>query len=77
MADSRKPVKSRRRSKAPTPEAQEKQLIALTYDRAEEHLINGTTSKQLVTHFLKLGSTRDELEKNLLSGKAKLVDARV
>lgn len=77
MAESNKPKKSRRRQKATTPEAREKQLIALAYDRAEEHLINGTASQQLITHFLKLGSTREELEKSLIDGKAKLVGAQV
>ena len=77
MADDKKPVKSRRRPKATTPEARENQLIAMAYDRAEEHLANGTASQQLITHFLKLGSTRDELEKRMLSEKTKLVSAQV
>lgn len=77
MAETKKPAKSRRRQKATTPEARENQLIAMAYDRAEEHLANGTASQQLITHFLKLGSTRDELEKRMLSEKTKLVSAQV
>lgn len=77
MAESKKPSQSRRRPKATTPEAREKQLIALAYDRAEECLRNGTASQQLITHFLKLGSTRDELEKKMIEGKTKLIGAQV
>ena len=53
--------KSNRR-KALTPEAREKQLIALAMDVAEERLRNGTASSQEVTHFLKLGSMREQKE---------------
>ena len=77
MAESKKPMQSRRRPKATTPEAREKQLISLAYDQAEEHLRNGTASQQLITHFLKLGSTRDELEKKMIANKTKLLDAQV
>lgn len=77
MADPKEPAKSRRRPKATTPEARENQLIAMAYDRAEEHLANGTASQQLITHFLKLGSTRDQLEKRKLAEETKLVVAKV
>ena len=40
-----------------TPEAREKQLIALAIDVAEEQMRNGTASSQVISHFLKLGST--------------------
>lgn len=65
-----------------TPEARENQLIALAVDVAEEQLRNGTASSQVITHFLKLGTTRAELEKEklireneLLRAKAKALDS--
>lgn len=49
-----------------TPEARENQLIALSYDVAERRLRDGTASAQEVTHFLKLGSSREKLEQQRL-----------
>jgi hypothetical protein len=53
----------RRRSPARTPEERESMLIAMSYDRAEQMVADGTASSQLLTHFVKAGSTRDALEK--------------
>ena len=59
-----------------TPEARENQLIAMAYDAAEEQLRNGTASSQVITHFLKLGSTSGRLERDILSEQKKLVKAK-
>jgi hypothetical protein len=48
------------------PEAREKYLISLAMDRAEEQLVAGTASSQVITHFLKLGSSREEEEREKL-----------
>lgn len=61
---------------ATTPEAREKQLEALAMDLAEKQLREGTASSSVVTHFLKLASTRDEIEKDLLASRAKLTKAK-
>ena len=54
---------SRRRGKpAETPEAREMQLVSLAHDLAEQQMIEGTASAQVITHFLKLGSSREQLE---------------
>ena len=45
-----------------SPEARENQLIALAVDLVEQRLLDGTASSQEVTHFLKLGSTKNRLE---------------
>lgn len=55
-----------RRKPALDPDARERQLIALAIDRAEEQLRDGTASSQVITHFLKLGCTRAQLEKEKL-----------
>lgn len=67
---------SKRGRPAITPEARENQLIALAMDRAEEQLRDGTASSQLITHFLKLGTTRAELEKEKLAQENKLLEAK-
>lgn len=51
-----------RRPPATTPEARENQLIAAAVDFAERSIRNGTASSQIVTHYLKLGSSREKLE---------------
>ena len=49
-----------------TPEARENQCISLAMDLAEQQLRDGTASSQVITHFLKAGATRAELEKEKL-----------
>lgn len=69
-------TKIRKPRPALTPEARENQLIALAYNAAEEQMLNGTASSQVITHFLKLGSTKAELEKAKLEYETKLVAAK-
>lgn len=57
---------SRRSRPATTPEGRENQLISLAHDLAEERLRAGTATSQEVTHFLKLGSSREQLEQQRL-----------
>lgn len=59
-----------------TPEARENQLIALAVDRAEQQLLDGTASSQVITHFLKLGSMRERLERERLEEENKLLKAK-
>ena len=61
---------------AATPEARENQMIALAVDLAEKQLRDGTASPSVITHYLKLGSTRETLEKEMLSKKTELVSAQ-
>lgn len=62
--------------KAITPEGREDQLIARAVDLAEQKLIDGTASNQMICYFLKLGSTKEKLEKDILSEQKKLVVAK-
>ena len=59
-----------------TPEARENQLICLAIDRAEEQLRNGTASSQVITHYLKLGSSTARLEREILEKNKALIDAK-
>ena len=59
-----------------TPEAREKQLISLAVDLAEKQLQEGTASSQVITHYLKLGSSKEKLERDILKEQKKLITAR-
>ena len=69
------PSRTKRRP-ALSPEARENQLIALAIDVVEERLRNGTASSQETTHFLKLGTTKARLEKEILEEQKKLITAK-
>lgn len=66
----------RRGRPARTPEAQENRMISLAIDLAEKQLMEGTASSQVITHYLKLGSSRERIEKELLEEKKKLAQAK-
>lgn len=64
------------RPPAKTPEGRENQLISLAVDLAEKQLMEGTASAQVITHYLKLGTTREELEKEKLKRENELLKAK-
>jgi hypothetical protein len=66
----------RRRPPATTPEARENQLIAAAVDLAEKQILKGTASSQVITHYLKLGSTKERLEKEILEKQKDLLQAK-
>jgi hypothetical protein len=59
-----------------TPEARESQMIALAMAQAEQELLEGRASSQVVTHFLKLGSMKEQLELEKLKKENRLLDAK-
>lgn len=67
---------SRKIRPALTPEARENQMISLAVDLAEKQLMEGTASSQVITHYLKLGSTKERLEKEKLIEENKLLKAK-
>lgn len=66
-----------RRQPAVTEEGRENQLVSLSMDLAERQLEAGTASSQVITHFLKLGSTRESLEQERLRRENELLEAKV
>lgn len=58
------------------PEIRENQLISLAIDLAEKQLREGTASSQVITHYLKLGSSREKLEKEIMEKQAELMTAK-
>jgi hypothetical protein len=59
-----------------SPEARENQLISLAVNLAEKQLAEGTASSQVITHYLKLGSSKEKLEKEVLKKQKDLLEAK-
>ena len=72
-ADEPEPIRRRRGS---TPEARENQLVNLAVDLAERQLADGTASAQVITHYLKAGSTREFLERRKMELDMELIQAK-
>lgn len=79
MATSRKVNSQKKPTRPPatTPEGRENQLVSLAVDLAEKQLAEGTASAQVITHYLKLGSTREKLEQERIAQENKLLEAKV
>lgn len=69
-------ARSSKRPPASSIEEREDQLIALAVDLAEKQLREGTASAQVITHYLKLGSTREKMEKEIMREQKKLLEAK-
>lgn len=74
MGESKK--KERRIRPALTPENREDQLVALAINLAEEQLLAGTASSQVISHFLKIGSTKERIEKEILKEQKEMIKAK-
>jgi hypothetical protein len=61
---------------ASTPEARENQLVSLAVGLAERQLLDGTASSQVITHYLKLGSTKEKLDYELKKKQMDLLQAK-
>ena len=68
--------KGKRIRPALTPESREDQLVALAIDLAEKQLLEGTASAQVISHFLKIGSTKERIEKEILEEQKDLIKAK-
>lgn len=51
-------------------------MISLAIDLAEQQLRDGTASSQVITHYLKLGSTKERIEKEILEKQKDLIEAK-
>lgn len=60
-----------------TSEAEESELINLAFQQARKQLKEGTAPASTVNFFLKLGSSRERLEKDELIKKKELLEAKV
>lgn len=57
-------------------EAQENLMISLAVQCAEKQLREGTASSQVITHYLKLGSSKERIEKEILEKQKDLIEAK-
>lgn len=64
------------RKRATTPEVREQQLSAAAYDLAEQQIAAGTASAQVITHFLKAASSREQLEQERMRNEIALMEAK-
>lgn len=69
---SKKLSRKNRRPPARTPQARENQMVNLAVDLAEQQMRDGTASAQVITHYLKLGSSREQLEQERLRADSAL-----
>ena len=78
MSGPKEDTKRQKKIRAPgkTLEARENQLISLAVDLAEQQLSAGTASSQVITHYLKLGSTMERLEREKLRQENELLKAK-
>lgn len=51
-------------------------MISLAIDLAEQQLRDGTASSQVITHYLKLGSSKERIEKEILEKQKDLITAK-
>lgn len=61
---------------ASNPEAREQQLVNLAVDLAEKQLKEGTASSAVISHYLKIASKRETLERDILQQQSKLIEAK-
>lgn len=66
----------KRRPPGTTPEAREHQMINLAMDLAEKQMLEGTASSQVISHYLKLGSTTSRYERDILKSQKELMQAK-
>lgn len=65
---------ARKQSPATTPTRREQQLIAKAVDLAEKQIEDGTVSAQVLTHYIKMGSTREAMEQQMMQERMKLME---
>jgi hypothetical protein len=67
----------RRRKPATTPEDRELEMVSLAMDLAETQIRDGSASSQVITHFLKAGSTREQLEQERIRHENELTKVKI
>lgn len=77
MTETAKRRTKREYAPARTPEAKENQMISLAFSLAEKKLKDGSASSQLITHFLKLATIREQLENEKLLSDLEVAKAKI
>lgn len=76
MVKTKKSPAPRASRPALTPEGRENQMIALAVDVVEERMRNGTATAAEIIHFLKLGSSKEKLEQEVMELQKELLAAK-
>lgn len=76
MAKAKKESSSRKVRPAINPEARENQMISLAVDCAEKQMLDGTASSQIITHYLKLATVKEQLAVEKLKAENELLKAK-
>jgi hypothetical protein len=76
MASKEPKKNTRAQSPGSTPESREQQLVRLAVDLAEKQLSEGTASPSVINHYLKIGSTREAIERDILEKQARFLEAK-
>lgn len=71
-----KELSKRRTRPATSPELREGELASAAYELAEEQIRAGVASSQVITHFLKMGSTRERLEQQRIEHENELMQVK-
>ena len=67
---------TRKRPPARTPEEEENYMIGIAVKAAEDQILSGKASSQLLTHYLKLATAKERLEKQKLEAEVELIKAK-
>jgi hypothetical protein len=65
-----------RRPPATNPQDRENQIIAAAFDLAEKQIRDGTASSQVLSLFLKYGSSREKLEQEKIAMENNLLETK-
>lgn len=78
MGKTKKDTKTiKKRPPAMTPEAKENEMISLAVKLAEKKLRDGTAPTQVIVHYLKLATEREQMELDMLEKKTQLIGAQI
>ena len=73
----REPASKPRQAPATTLEGRERQMVALATDLAERQIRDGKASSQIISHYIRLGTVREELEREKLKSDNRLAQAKI
>lgn len=69
--------KSKRRPPSLSISSREDELISLAVNLAEKQLREGTATSQVISHYLKLASSKERLEREMLLKQNELIQAKI
>lgn len=72
----KKTTNTKKSRPASNPDAREQQLVNLAVELAEKQLREGTASPSVINHFLKVASSRETIEREILEKQARLIEAK-